>query len=116
MAELLRLLGARWRSVLAGGEANGNTGVLTRPNTQVIIGRMTPLEKAISKCDGVGKLAAAIGVGQSVVSNWKARGTDIDPVHCVSIERATDGTVTRRDLRPADWQKIWPEIAEKDGA
>jgi DNA-binding XRE family transcriptional regulator len=29
---------------------------------------------------------------------------------CVSIERATDGEVTRRDLRPTDWQNIWPEL------
>ena len=30
---------------------------------------------------------------------------------CVSIERATDGEVTRRDLRPNDWKNIWPELA-----
>lgn len=29
---------------------------------------------------------------------------------CVSIEQATDGAVTRKDLRPDDWQKIWPEL------
>lgn len=34
------------------------------------------------------------------------------PAHCVSIERATDGAVTRRDLRPDDWHLIWPELAE----
>jgi len=29
----------------------------------------------------------------------------------VSIERATDGAVTRKDLRPEDWHEIWPELA-----
>lgn len=29
---------------------------------------------------------------------------------CVSVERATSGTVTRRDLRPDDWWLIWPEL------
>lgn len=29
---------------------------------------------------------------------------------CVPIERATQGQVTRRDLRPLDWQAIWPEL------
>ncbi len=27
------------------------------------------------------------------------------------IERATNGAVTRRDLRPDDWHEIWPELA-----
>jgi hypothetical protein len=30
----------------------------------------------------------------------------------VPIERATDGEVTRRDLRPADWGDIWPELID----
>lgn len=32
--------------------------------------------------------------------------------YCVAIEGVTDGKVTRRDLRPDDWQDIWPELAE----
>jgi DNA-binding transcriptional regulator YdaS (Cro superfamily) len=31
--------------------------------------------------------------------------------YCVAIEAATDGQVTRRDLRPDDWHDIWPELA-----
>lgn len=31
---------------------------------------------------------------------------------CVAIEVATHGAVTRQDLRPDDWQKIWPELAQ----
>jgi len=73
---------------------------------------MNALEIAIESAGGVGKLAAAIGVGQPVVSNWRARGTTPDAVHCVAIERATNGAVTRRDLRPDDWQAIWPELAK----
>lgn len=26
------------------------------------------------------------------------------------VERATNGEVTRRDLRPDDWRLIWPEL------
>lgn len=26
-------------------------------------------------------------------------------------EYATNGTVTRRDLRPEDWRQIWPELS-----
>lgn len=73
---------------------------------------MNALETAIEAAGGVGRLAAAIGVGQPVVSNWRARGTTPDAVHCVAIERATNGSVTRQALRPDDWHLIWPELAK----
>lgn len=28
-----------------------------------------------------------------------------------AIEKATCGRITRKELRPDDWQDIWPEIA-----
>jgi len=34
------------------------------------------------------------------------------PAYAVAIERATNGAVTRRDLRPDDWHLIWPELAD----
>ena len=73
----------------------------------------TPLLDAIAYVGGAGKLAAAIGVGQSAISNWRARGTVPDALMCSAIERVTNGTVTRRDLRPDDWQEIWPELASQ---
>lgn len=73
---------------------------------------MNALDQAITHLGGVGKLATALGVAQPVVSNWRARGTKPDAAHCVAIERATEGAVTRRDLRPNDWQDIWPELAD----
>ncbi len=72
---------------------------------------MKPLDKAIDIAQGVSKLAERIGVRQSVVSNWRKRGTLIEPLLCVRIEKVTAGAVTRRDLRPNDWQEIWPELA-----
>ena len=32
------------------------------------------------------------------------------PAHCLAIERATNGAVTRRDLRPDDCHLIWPDL------
>ena len=72
----------------------------------------TPLQVAIDCLGGAGKLAAAIGVGQSAISNWRSRSTTPDAVYCVAIERATNGQVSRRDLRPDDWHLIWPELAQ----
>lgn len=72
---------------------------------------MNALDTAISVAEGVGKLASAIGVVQSTVSNWRARGS-VPVEHCAAIEMATSGAVTRQQLRPDDWQKIWPELAQ----
>lgn len=30
---------------------------------------------------------------------------------CVAVERESNGEVVRKDLRPDDWQDIWPELA-----
>jgi DNA-binding transcriptional regulator YdaS (Cro superfamily) len=35
------------------------------------------------------------------------------PAYCLAIETATGGAVTRRDLRPGDWHRIWPDLAMK---
>lgn len=72
-----------------------------------------PLERACDSVGGATKLAALIGVSAQVLSNWKARGVPIE--RCLSIEQATERAVTRKDLRPDDWQAIWPELAEWDG-
>lgn len=71
---------------------------------------MNALDLAIEHVGGVGKLAAAINVGQAVVSNWRARETVLDAKHCTAISIATSGIVTRQMLRPDDWQLIWPEL------
>jgi DNA-binding transcriptional regulator YdaS (Cro superfamily) len=71
---------------------------------------MDALTEATKQAGGVSALAAAIGVTQSAVSNWRSRGGYVPPEHCASIEHATSGAVTRRDLRPDDWHRIWPEL------
>ncbi|MBT2142714.1 MULTISPECIES: helix-turn-helix domain-containing protein [unclassified Rhodanobacter] len=63
---------------------------------------MNPLNKAIDHAGGVTALAEKLGVRQSVVSNWRTRGDDprAPAERCIAIEQATDGAVTRYELRP----------------
>lgn len=68
-----------------------------------------PIETAADLLGGVAKLAALLGVSSQAVCNWKERGVPLE--RCLEIERHTKGVVTRRELR-ADWQAIWPELAE----
>lgn len=58
------------------------------------------------------KLARAINAQPQLVWQW---ATDVRPVpvrRCLQIEVATGGSVTRKDLRPDDWQEYWPELAK----
>ncbi|QBY56136.1 transcriptional regulator [Cupriavidus oxalaticus] len=54
--------------------------------------------------------AAALGVSQSLICHWARRKALPSPAWCVSIERFTEGRVSRTDLRPDDWREIWPEL------
>jgi DNA-binding transcriptional regulator YdaS (Cro superfamily) len=56
------------------------------------------------------EFAAEIGVSVQVVVNWRTRGVPID--HCAAVEKASKGAVRRWDLRPNDWQRIWPELVK----
>lgn len=55
-------------------------------------------------------LADKIGITPVLISQWANELRPVPPERCVEIERATDGHVSRKDLRPKDWHKIWPEL------
>lgn len=52
------------------------------------------------------------GLQKAAVSNWKRIGS-VPVEYCARIERETGGAVTRKELRPDDWQAIWPELAKE---
>lgn len=67
----------------------------------------------------VGQLRERIGVkSDAQVRQWQHGYADRQPgpEYCVAIEKATDGKVTRWDLRPGDWWRIWPELVDAPGA
>lgn len=70
------------------------------------------ITKAAAKLGGLAKLAAALGESVQTVSNWRERGV---PIHkCAQLEQVTEAQVTRRELRPNDWHRIWPELVTDD--
>ena len=58
-------------------------------------------------------LALQIGSHAPDISNWSNGKRPVPIRHCIAIEHATEGEVTRRDLRPDDWHLIWPELQDK---
>ena len=68
------------------------------------------------ECISASAFAKRIKAHAPDVVRW-ANGQRSTPViWCVRIENATDGKVSRRDLRPDDYFQIWPELAEECGA
>ncbi len=58
--------------------------------------------------EGIGSLYSP-PISAQAVHKWKA-APDVPIERCPAIEKATDGQVSRRDLRPDDWWLIWPEL------
>ena len=56
-------------------------------------------------------LARDIGVAAAFLSQMASGVRRVSPALAVRIEKATAGVVSRRDLRPEDWQDLWPEIS-----
>lgn len=61
-------------------------------------------------------LAKAIGAKDPAqVRQWRSPNSTRKPSapYCVLIEKATQGAVTRQDLRPHDWRETWPELSAR---
>lgn len=68
-------------------------------------------------CDVLGSqraVADALSVTPATVNQWVSGLRPIPIERCPSIEIATAGSVTRRDLRPNDWWLIWPELVTEE--
>jgi DNA-binding transcriptional regulator YdaS (Cro superfamily) len=60
---------------------------------------MNAVERAISILGSQAKLAAACEVTQTAVHKW-LYGADIRAENAIKVEKATNGAVTRQQLRP----------------
>lgn len=59
---------------------------------------MLPIQRAIESVGSQADLARLLEVLPQHITNWKKRGVPAE--RCIAIETATDGAVTRHDLRP----------------
>jgi DNA-binding transcriptional regulator YdaS (Cro superfamily) len=74
---------------------------------------MTPSEM-IDILGGTTAVAKLLNVKPPSVHGWRAAGIPDDKLIRLApiLEKATGGVVSRRDLRPDDWQSIWPELVD----
>lgn len=70
------------------------------------------LDRAWKIAGSKAALARDVGVRPPVIQQWLKGDRPIPPARCVLIEKATNGQVTRKQLRPDDWSQLWPELAK----
>lgn len=63
---------------------------------------------------GAKELCAQIGVSKGFLSSMKNGRRAVPIKKAVAIEKACQGLVGRKSLRPNDWYEIWPELAEQE--
>lgn len=69
------------------------------------------MKKAIQIAGSQCELAKATGVSQQMISKLLNNSDfPISPKTAVAIEQATNGKVTRKELKPEDWHLYWPEL------
>lgn len=61
-------------------------------------------------------LAEALGIPLSYLSQMSSGERAVTAERASAIELHTRKAVTRQDLRPDDWQAIWPELINAENA
>lgn len=74
--------------------------------------QISPIDKAAQLLGGMATLARMLGVSPPTVHEWKTHRRPVPAARCMSIVQMTKGAVTVKELRPDDWQKYWPELAQ----
>lgn len=71
-----------------------------------------PIQKSIEIIGGLTAMANLLDVKAPTVSQWKTGDRPVPIQFCKKIQAATNNKVTCKDLRPKDWQDIWPELKD----
>ena len=55
-------------------------------------------------------LAQSLQLSQPFVTQMASGAKSIPIEHMAAIESFTDGAVTRQDMHPTGWHRVWPEL------
>lgn len=58
-------------------------------------------------------LAKALGTHAPNVTDWAKGDRPVPIKYGAQIEQLTSGLVTRQELFPDEWERIWPELVPK---
>jgi len=72
---------------------------------------MNAIAQAINVVGSATRLAKILNVSVQAVCFWRDGKRSVPANRCLAIERATNGQVTRAELR-ADAHEIWPDVPQ----
>lgn len=62
--------------------------------------KLTPIQRAVQVFDGSPAFARKLDLNPGLVWQWVNNKRPVAAQHCIAIETATSGAVTRYELRP----------------
>jgi DNA-binding transcriptional regulator YdaS (Cro superfamily) len=71
----------------------------------------TPVVRACEIVGSQAELARLLQVTPAMVNQLVKGARPVPLEHCLSIETATNGQVTRQEMRPDDFWRIWPDLS-----
>jgi DNA-binding transcriptional regulator YdaS (Cro superfamily) len=79
--------------------------------TDVVEPVVAELVRAIDLADGPAAVARALNVTTQTVCFWRDGRRRMGSEHGAALEQAAGFKVTRQQMWPVSWQRIWPELA-----
>jgi DNA-binding transcriptional regulator YdaS (Cro superfamily) len=77
---------------------------------------LTEIARAIEVSGGPSRVAAALGFSTQTVCFWRDGKRIFKAEHGAALEALTEGQVTRKQIWPTKYSRIWPELAANDPA
>ena len=84
--------------------------------TDVVEPVVAELVRAIELAGGPAAVARALVVSTQTVCFWRDGQRRMGSEHGAALEAASDFKVTRQQMWPMSWQRIWPELASYEAA
>ena len=84
--------------------------------TDVVEPVVAELVRAIELADGPAAVARALSVSTQTVCFWRDGRRRMGTEHGAALEQASGFKVTRQQMWPLSWKRIWPELAANDAA
>ena len=81
----------------------------TLPQAEPVVSEVA---RAIELAGGPAKVGRSLRVSTQTVCFWRDGARQIKSEFGAPLEILTESRVTRKDMWPESWQRIWPEMAD----
>lgn len=80
-------------------------------NEKIVEPVPSAVARAIELAGGTAHVARSLGLSRQVVYFYSTGARRLNTDHGAALEALAGGQVTRQQMWPKSWQRIWPELA-----